>query len=690
MNIFHSSGSRQTQVVHLHLSFLGSQPIPDPQFAHYLAERRRQLARRIAEAIEPRVHDFDRQTAAWLIRSYPVLAIQAPVMTTHEGKIEYPGDPMCLYSALSVAADQAVKARRFALGEGDPYNDLCPQWGNLPSQEYRLSASDSGIRDYSNPVLNTDQTIFAPGIWNAEIKQYFVEYVLRILEPRVVLISTVSPGHRYAIDIARTVRQHLPDTLIILGGPHVDETMRYEYETQRLELPHSSTLQAMADGRIESVFDFLISGDGYYALDLLMKAISVAMEMDNKIARVPDVVNALDALAPMAGRVPGQAVIAAVDGAHVHAYPLRGRQIDLGELPSPYRAFAMRARFPIFQAADGSVQRTAHMMTVTACPYQCRYCSESHAVAGQILKFTRDPIRVVLDRVCEYVSYGAEAMFFDDSIFWAGNARQMVEFCDMLITLKVDAASGCPEHHEWLEQPSDWKRLIQLQWGAQLTAEFLTLLQSRGKALELLRLMRGAGCTYIYLGIESLAPSIMAKVHKNLKREAWADKVRATLELVKEAGIRTGAAVLFGLDGETRDTIDETIAGVAALLTGGLLDVASPNIMTYHPAAAITCEHDMQDKLDYDSFGTDIAPPYSYFEEAFPQVVSQELSEDDIWYIYRQTRLHWSREMRLDPYAVHPDSVRDVWGAKGEKPDASHEWHLPVMIGLQLTAAESA
>jgi hypothetical protein len=311
-------------------------------------------------------------------------------------------------------------------------------------------------------------------------------------------------------------------------------------------------------------------------------------------------------------------------------------------------------------------------------------------VAGQILKFTRDPIRVVLDRVCEYVSYGAEAMFFDDSIFWAGNARQMVEFCDMLITLKVDAASGCPEHHEWLEQPSDWKRLIQLQWGAQLTAEFLTLLQSRGKALELLRLMRGAGCTYIYLGIESLAPSIMAKVHKNLKREAWADKVRATLELVKEAGIRTGAAVLFGLDGETRDTIDETIAGVAALLTGGLLDVASPNIMTYHPAAAITCEHDMQDKLDYDSFGTDIAPPYSYFEEAFPQVVSQELSEDDIWYIYRQTRLHWSREMRLDPYAVHPDSVRDVWGAKGEKPDASHEWHLPVMIGLQLTAAESA
>ncbi|MBS1245523.1 MAG: hypothetical protein H6R36_178 [Chloroflexi bacterium] len=696
MNIFLSSGSLQTQAIHLHLDFLRSQPIPDPEFVDHLAERRRQLARRIAEAIEPRVQDFDRQTAAWLIRSYPVLAIQAPVMTTLEGKIEYPGDPMCLYSALSVAADQAVKAKQATLSEGDPYNDLCPQWGSLPTQEYRLSVSDSGIRDYSDPLLNTDQTIFAPGVWNAEVKQYFVEHVLKVLEPRVVLISTVSPGHRYAIDIARTVRQFLPDTLIVLGGPHVDETMRYEYETQQLELPHSSTLQAIADGRIEPVFDFLISGDGYYALDLLMKAISIAMEMDSKTARVPDIVNVLDALAPMVGRVPGQAIIAAVDGAHVHAYPLRGRQIDLGELPSPYRAFAMRARFPIFRAADGSVQRTAHMMTATACPYHCRYCSESNTVAGQIHKFTREPIKAAIDRVCEYVSYGAEAMFFDDSIFWAGNTHQMAEFCNTLTTLKMDAATRCPEYHARLEQPSDWKRLIKLQWGAQLTAEFLTSLQSRDKALELLRSMRAAGCTYLYFGIESLAPSIMTKVHKNLNKEAWADKVRAALELVKEAGIRTGASVLFGLDGETRDTIDETIAGVATLLTDGLLDIASPNILTYHPATAITYEHQMQDKLDYDSLGADIMPPYSYFEEAFPQVVSKVLSEDDIWYIYRQTRLHWSREVRLDPYAIHADSVRDVWGAiKSEKPDASgadagDEWQLPVMIDLQLATAELA
>ena len=45
----------------------------------------------------------------WLARSYPVLAILAPVMSTHEEKIEFPGDPMCLYGALSVAMDRPCR-----------------------------------------------------------------------------------------------------------------------------------------------------------------------------------------------------------------------------------------------------------------------------------------------------------------------------------------------------------------------------------------------------------------------------------------------------------------------------------------------------------------------------------------------------------------------------------------------------
>lgn len=663
----------QLSSIQIHLSYIQPVKAPDVGFVARLAERRSRLAQQLASAQD--------KAAAWRLRSYPVLAVHAPVMTTQEGKIEYPGDPMCLYSALSLAVDQAVKAKRAALTRADPYNDVCPRWGDLPSREYRRQASDSGIRDYSGPALNTDQTVYAPGLWNEEIKHHFVENVLKVLQPRVVLISAVSPGHRYALDIAHTVRHHLPEALIILGGRHADETMRYHDSTGQLDAAYSSTLRAMADGRAEPVIDFVLSGDGYFSLDLLMKAISIAMDMDRKTTGVPDVVRALDELAPIVGPAIGQAVIAARDGELVHVFPLRGRPFDLAELPSPYQAFAIRARFPIFPADDGSVRRTAHIMTVNACPYHCYYCSEGASTAGRPIRFNHNPVQASLDRVFEYVSYGAEAMFFDDSILCGGNTKLMFNFCAALAEARIRRTEN-----SWLKQAADWNRLEDLVWGAQLTVEFLTSLTSRDKALELLQMMRAAGCTYLYIGIESMSPGIMSKIHKNLRRAgspAWGDKVHAALLVAKEAGIRVGASVLFGLEGETRNTVDETVEAVARLLASGLLCIASPNILTYHPVTEITLAHRVQDELDYHSLGADVKPPYSYFEEAFPQVVSKDLAEEDIWYIYRQTRRHWSREIPLDPFAVHPDSVRDVWGApKSVQVDAAGPLTFEVTLPL--------
>ena len=83
---------------------------------------------------------------AWLARSYPVLAVLAPVMSTNEDKIEFPGDPMILYSALSHTIDQVVQAHGQGFSSHSPYNDLCPQWGYLPSDEYRQGVDDNGIR----------------------------------------------------------------------------------------------------------------------------------------------------------------------------------------------------------------------------------------------------------------------------------------------------------------------------------------------------------------------------------------------------------------------------------------------------------------------------------------------------------------------------------------------------------------
>ena len=653
-----------SRVPQLHNCFMHPPAKPDPLFIDHLLERRRQLASVIAslpgQLSEEK--EGERDTASWLARTYPVLAILAPVMTTQQDTIEYPGDPMCLYSALSVAVDQVVKARSAGLipdgqapAQGNYiYNDLCPQWGMLPSRAYRLQASDSGIRDYAAACLTTDQTIFDPRVWNDEVKQYFTDHVLKVLQPRVILISMLSPAHRYAVDIARLVRCHLPHALVIFGGRHIDETMRFEDEGQHLTLSYSSTLRAMSDERIGPVVDFLISGDGYFALDLLMKAISLAMDIQEKTTTVQAVIQTLDRLASLAGPLPGRAVLAAVDGMDLHVFPMRGPRFDLADLPSPYQAAAIRARFSIFQE-HGRVLRTAHFMVTSACPYHCDFCSEGVTVVGRMLRFSRTPVQSALARVFEYLGYGAEALFFDDSIFWGGNIKRMVDFARALAQARLEAATSEYSRYPYFKDQADIQRLVNLQWGAQLTAEFLTTIASREKMLECLALMKGAGCTYIYMGIESLASSIMDKIHKNLHRvdgPSWADKIRSALLVLREAEVRVGSSVLFGLDGETRATIDETIEGVGNFIDEGLLYLASPNILTYHPATAITRQHGKEDQLDYHSLDIPNKPPYIYFEEAFSGVVSQELSEADVWYIHRRAKERWGQIRYTDPIQI--------------------------------------
>ena len=587
---------------------------------------------------------------AWLARSYPVLAVLAPVMSTNEDKIEFPGDPMILYSALSHTIDQVVQAREQGISSTSPYNDLCPQWGYLPTDEYRQNVDNNGIRQYDAPLLNTDQTVFDPRIWNEAIKEYFVNAVLKNVQPKVVLISAVSPAHRYAIDIALTVRQHLPDCIIILGGRHADETMRLDPETQELTLQPSSTLTKMADGTIESVVDFIVSGEGYYALDVLVKAISLAMDIPTRTINVALVFDILSDFAPLLGPVPGQAIIAAPRPDTVHYWPLSGYKIDLSALPSPYKAFAIRARFPIFET-DGHISRTAHFMVTNACPYHCFYCSEGVSVVGSLNSFKDKDIGQGIVRMLDYVQYGAEAIFFDDSMFWGGNVGLIINFCREWIKIREQAAWDNSPAVTLMGKTVNRRALLSLEWGAQLTVDFLAGRRPE-VAMIILDTMRQAGCTYLYIGIESMAEGVIKNVHKNVKRNRpWDERVRIALGLSRHAGIRVGSSILFGLEGETQETIEETIEKVEELLAEDLITIASPNILTYHPSTEITSLHQKEEELDYHSPNLENRPPYTYFEEAFPAVVSKNLSEEQIWHIHEQTRERWGKKRNLNPMA---------------------------------------
>ncbi|MGW0900687.1 radical SAM protein, partial [Streptomyces goshikiensis] len=243
------------------------------------------------------------------------------------------------------------------------------------------------------------------------------------------------------------------------------------------------------------------------------------------------------------------------------------------------------------------------------------------------------------------VSYGAESLFFDDSVFWSGRYRDIENFCEELSRIRRDESGSLePRYRRFVREEDDVQRLRDLQWGAQLTVDTLVALHSAEESSKILRKMKDAGCSYIYIGIESMSTQVMNNIHKNIRRDErkpWGEKVREAAALVKALDLQLGTSVLFGLDGETRDSIDETIHEVGRLVDDKLIDLASPNILTYHPATPVTRQHGMQDELDYHSPRIDNRKPYIYFEEAFPGVVSVLLTEDDIWHIHRETEKRW-------------------------------------------------
>ena len=633
--------------IEIHPEYSRQQPVDPGIFTDYLATRRRGLQ----ALIDPMATQsgLTGEESAWLGRTYPVLAVLAPVMSSEEGKIEFPGDPMSLYAALSFAVQQVVATRELGWLAETPYNDLCPQWGSLPTKEYRQSVDDNGIRSYEGKLLNTDQTVFDPRVWNAPVKEYFIRHVLDKIRPKVVLISAVSPAHRYAIDIARTVREQLPDCLIVMGGRHVDETLHYEASSNQLDLEPSSLIQLYQAGKVERVVDFLIAGQGYYTLDLLMRAISISMDIHTKIVSVDHVIQTLTEFAGLLGQPAGRSIVVGLGSQAVHAFPVNGARIDLQELPSPYNAFAIRARFFIFERGD-TVARTAHMMVTNSCPYHCYFCSESSTVVGEFLAFKRGCVDKAIERMVEYIDYGAQALFFDDSIFWAGDAGSILPFCREWAKIRKRARLATTATLELFGREIDCQEILGLSWGAQVTTDMLASRAEEGEGMMVLDAMAGAGCTYLYMGIESMAEPVIARIHKNIHNDKpWDVRVRTALGMAHAAGIRVGSSMLFGLEGETSTTIEESIEKIEELLEEGLLCVASPNILTYHPNTEATRQDGMREKLDYHSPNISNRPPYVYFEEAFPAVVSHNLSETDIWHIHEQTRLRWGAKRNTNP-----------------------------------------
>ena len=115
------------------------------------------------------------------------------------------------------------------------------------------------------------------------------------------------------------------------------------------------------------------------------------------------------------------------------------------------------------------------------CPFECTFCSTSHFWKK---KFRLKSINKIISEIIHYANFGFATFNFIHDLFTLDKVF-IVEFCTELIKSNLNIKWGCSARLDTLDE-------------------------------ELIKLMSKAGCTGIYIGLETYSQSLQSKIKKNL------------------------------------------------------------------------------------------------------------------------------------------------------------------------------
>lgn len=167
------------------------------------------------------------------------------------------------------------------------------------------------------------------------------------------------------------------------------------------------------------------------------------------------------------------------------------------------------------------------------CTHRCDFCAASQhwsdPTTGSPVRRTR-PVAAVLDEVAELMELGYNAVFFDEPSFpMRSDPEWNRAFCEGILERRMDIRWGAPT------------RLDEIDPG-------LAVLMAR------------AGCTYLYVGIETPHRRLLSRLGKDASDRLPIRSAPDLLARIEGLGIRCDASLLFGGPGETFRTLDRTLA----------------------------------------------------------------------------------------------------------------------------------
>ncbi len=190
---------------------------------------------------------------------------------------------------------------------------------------------------------------------------------------------------------------------------------------------------------------------------------------------------------------------------------------NLDSLPFPARDLLKNDRYkmPIYNRPYTLV------ITARGCPNNCSFCTANLYYGTKIRM--RSPENV-LDEVEEIL----KVFKIRDITFWADTFT-----FDRNYVLKI--CQGIKE------------RRLNFRWMCNARVDRVDL--------DLLKVMRETGCQIISYGVESGVQKILNRIGKNITLA----QVRQAFSWTRKAGIESAAHIIFGLPGETEETIKKTI-----------------------------------------------------------------------------------------------------------------------------------
>lgn len=203
-------------------------------------------------------------------------------------------------------------------------------------------------------------------------------------------------------------------------------------------------------------------------------------------------------------------------GGEVSNNPDRPFIEDLNSLPFPARDLIHNEKYTM------PVSNRSYTLLVSSrgCTGRCIFCT-AHLYYGRKLRLRS------ADNICDELEEIVEKFGIKDVTMWSDT-----------FTLNQDfVVSVCEEI---------MRRGLKVNWMTNSRVDKVDL--------ELLKLMKSAGCSMVSYGVESAVPEIL----RNCKKGTTPEQIQNAFKWSREAGLETIAHVILGLPGETRETIRET------------------------------------------------------------------------------------------------------------------------------------